>query len=228
MRTGRACTLAGGGTRTAFADWGWRIPFLASFFLLVISLYIRLKMNESPAFLRMKQEGTQSKAPLDEAFGTIPQPLTIGLWSTDRRSDSLLAYLGYTGLALLCIPTIILLIALNMARFHNGRIAILALLGLVAGQAVVWYTGQFYALFYLQQILKVDSFTANVMVAWSLIIGTGRLHLLRIAVGQDRPQAGHSGRLPACGAAVSAASGNRRRNFRVDVTHRQSAAHEGA
>lgn len=167
-----AVTLPGGGTRTAFADWGWRIPFLASFFLLVISLYIRLKMNESPAFLRMKQEGTQSKAPLDEAFGTIPQPLLIGLGGLVVLGF-LLAFIGWTGLALLCIPAIILLVAGNMARFTNGRIAILALLGLVAGQAVVWYTGQFYALFYLQQILKVDSFTANVMVAWSLIIGTG-------------------------------------------------------
>lgn len=167
-----AVPVAGGGTRTPFAEWGWRIPFLASFFLLVISLYIRLKMNESPAFLRMKEEGTQSKAPLSEAFGTIPQPLSIAL-GVLIVLGAVLAYLGYTGWALLCIPTIILLIALNMARFHNGRIAILALLGLVAGQAVVWYTGQFYALFYLQQILKVDSFTANVMVAWSLIIGTG-------------------------------------------------------
>ena len=167
-----AVTLPGGGTRTAFADWGWRIPFLASFFLLAISLYIRLKMNESPAFLRMKQEGTQSKAPLDEAFGTIPQPLLIGLGGLVVLGF-LLAFIGWTGLALLCIPAIIILIAGNMARFTNGRIAILALLGLVAGQAVVWYTGQFYALFFLQQILKVDSFTANVMVAWSLIIGTG-------------------------------------------------------
>jgi MFS family permease len=166
-----AVNLPGGGTRTAFAEWGWRIPFLASFVLLAISLYIRLKMNESPAFLRMKEEGTQSKAPLSEAFGTIPQPLTIALAAL-IVVGALLAYFGHTGLALLCIPTIILLIALNMARFHNGRIAILALLGLVAGQAVVWYTGQFYALFFLQQILKVDNFTANVMVAWSLIIGT--------------------------------------------------------
>ena len=166
-----AVNLPGGGTRTAFAEWGWRIPFLASFVLLAISLYIRLKMNESPAFLRMKEEGTQSKAPLSEAFGAIPQPLTIALAAL-IVVGALLAYFGHTGLALLCIPTIILLIALNMARFHNGRIAILALLGLVAGQAVVWYTGQFYALFFLQQILKVDNFTANVMVAWSLIIGT--------------------------------------------------------
>jgi len=71
--------LPGGGTRTAFADWGWRIPFLVSVLLLAISLYIRLKMNESPAFLRMKEEGTQSKAPLSEAFGAFPKPLTLVL-----------------------------------------------------------------------------------------------------------------------------------------------------
>ncbi len=164
--------LPGGTTRTAFADWGWRIPFLASFFLLAISLYIRLKLSESPAFLKMKQEGTQSKAPLDEAFGRFPLPLTIGLVVL-ILTGILLGYLGYTGLALLCIPAVIVLIAANMTRFTNGRIAVLALLGLVAGQAVVWYTGQFYALFFLQQILKVDNFTANVMVAWSLILGTG-------------------------------------------------------
>ena len=112
---------------TAFNAWGWRIPFLASAILLLISLYIRLQMNESPAFQKIKAEGSMSKAPLSEAFG----------------------------------------------QWRNAKIALLALLGLVAGQAVVWYTGQFYALFFLQSILKVDNFTANVMVAWSLILGTG-------------------------------------------------------
>jgi MFS family permease len=111
----------------AFNAWGWRIPFLASIVLLAISLYIRLQMNESPAFQKIKAEGTMSKAPLSEAFG----------------------------------------------NWKNGKIALLALLGLTAGQAVVWYCGQFYALFFLQNILKVDNFTANVMVAWSLILGTG-------------------------------------------------------
>jgi MFS family permease len=110
-----------------FNAWGWRVPFLVSIFLLLISLYIRLQMNESPAFAKMKAEGTLSKAPLKETFGT---------WS-------------------------------------NAKIAILALFGLVAGQAVVWYTGQFYALFFMQAILKVDSFTANVLIAWSLTLGTG-------------------------------------------------------
>jgi len=95
--------------------------------LLLVSLWIRLQMNESPAFKKMKEEGSASKAPLSEAFG----------------------------------------------QWKNAKIALLALLGLVAGQAVVWYTGQFYALFFLQSILKVDSFTANVLIAWSLILGTG-------------------------------------------------------
>ena len=111
----------------AFNAWGWRIPFLMSIFLLGISLYIRLQMNESPAFQKMKNEGAASKAPLREAFGT----------------------------------------------WKNGKIALIALLGLTAGQAVVWYSGQFYALFFMQNVIKVDSFTANVLVAWSLILGTG-------------------------------------------------------
>jgi MFS family permease len=109
-----------------FAEWGWRIPFLLSIFLLAISVWIRLQMEESPAFKKMKSEGTQSKAPLSEAFGT----------------------------------------------WKNGKFALIALLGLVAGQAVVWYTGQFYALFFLQTILRVDMFSANVLIAWSLILGT--------------------------------------------------------
>ena len=111
----------------AFNAWGWRIPFLGSIFLLGISLYIRLQMNESPAFQKMKNEGAQSKAPLREAFGT----------------------------------------------WKNARIALIALFGLTAGQAVVWYSGQFYALFFIQNVVKVDSFSANVFVAWSLILGTG-------------------------------------------------------
>ncbi|OQW51606.1 MFS transporter [Candidatus Raskinella chloraquaticus] len=114
-------------TLTAFQVWGWRIPFIVSVALLAISVWIRLQMNESPAFQKMKAEGTHSKAPLSEAFG----------------------------------------------QWKNAKWALLALLGLTAGQAVVWYTGQFYALFFLQSILKVDQFTANVMVAWSLIAVTG-------------------------------------------------------
>jgi MFS family permease len=110
-----------------FQAWGWRIPFLVSVFLLAVSVWIRMQMQESPAFKKMKEEGSLSKAPLSEAFG----------------------------------------------QWRNLKVVIFALLGLVAGQAVVWYTGQFYALFFLQSILKVDLFTANVLIAWSLIIGTG-------------------------------------------------------
>jgi MFS family permease len=125
-----AATMNADGTPAmmkAFAAWGWRIPFIGSSILLLISLYIRLQMNESPAFKKMKEEGNASKAPLREAFG----------------------------------------------NWKNGRIALIALLGLTAGQAVVWYSGQFYALFFIQNVIKVDSFTANVFVAWSLILGTG-------------------------------------------------------
>lgn len=119
------------GTRTAvgeeaFAAWGWRVPFLVSVFLLGISVWIRLSMNESPAFAKMKAEGKVSKAPLSEAFG----------------------------------------------QWGNLKIVILALIGLTAGQAVVWYTGQFYALFFLTQTLKVDGATANLFIAASLVIGT--------------------------------------------------------
>ncbi|WP_210209580.1 MFS transporter [Undibacter mobilis] len=110
-----------------FAAWGWRIPFLVSVLLLGVSVWIRLKLNESPVFQRMKDEGKSSKAPLTEAFGN---------WS-------------------------------------NGKIVLIALLGGVMGQGVVWYTGQFYALFFLQSILKVDGYTANLLIAWSLLLGTG-------------------------------------------------------
>ena len=120
-------TTAAGAKISPFAAWGWRIPFLVSIFLLAISVWIRLQMRESPAFQKMKEEGSMSKAPLTEAFG----------------------------------------------QWRNAKIALLALFGLVAGQAVVWYTGQFYALFFLQNILRVDAFTANVLIAWSLILGTG-------------------------------------------------------
>ena len=119
------------GTRTvlgeeAFGDWGWRVPFIVSILLLAISVWIRLSMNESPAFQKMKAEGKTSKAPLTESFG----------------------------------------------QWKNLKIVILALVGLTAGQAVVWYSGQFYALFFLTQALKVDGATANIFVAVSLLIGT--------------------------------------------------------
>lgn len=119
-------------TRTAigeadFAAWGWRIPFLVSVVLLAISVWIRLRLNESPVFQKMKDEDKHSKAPLTEAF----------------------------------------------ADWSNAKIVILALIGATMGQGVVWYTGQFYALFFLQSILKVDGYTANLLIAWSLLFGTG-------------------------------------------------------
>ena len=111
----------------AFANGGWwRLPFLLSFFLLIISVWIRLSLSESPAFARMKAAGRTTKAPLTESFG----------------------------------------------RLSNVTIVVLALLGGTAGQAVVWYTGQFYALFFLTQSLKFDGATANLMIAASLAIGT--------------------------------------------------------
>jgi predicted MFS family arabinose efflux permease len=109
-----------------FGDWGWRVPFLLSAILLAVSIWIRLKLNESPLFQRMVDEGKQSKKPLTEAFGQ---------WS-------------------------------------NAKIALAALFGATAGEAVVWYGGQFYALFFLLQTLKVPGTTANIMIAVALLIGT--------------------------------------------------------
>jgi len=119
------------GTRTAvgeeeFAAWGWRIPFLVSVLLLGVSVWIRMSMNESPAFAKMKAEGKTSKAPLSEAF----------------------------------------------LNWKNGKIVLLALVGLTMGQAVVWYTGQFYALFFLTQTLKIDGPTANILIAIALLLAT--------------------------------------------------------
>ncbi|AXK66448.1 MULTISPECIES: MFS transporter [Burkholderia] len=110
----------------AFGNWGWRVPFIASILLLAVSVWIRMQLNESPVFLRIKAEGKTSKAPLTEAFG----------------------------------------------QWKNLKIVILALVGLTAGQAVVWYTGQFYALFFLTQTLKVDGSSANILIALALLIGT--------------------------------------------------------
>ncbi|WP_395704015.1 MFS transporter [Aquabacterium sp.] len=110
----------------AFAEWGWRIPFIVSILLLAVSVWIRLSMNESPAFKKMKEEGKVSKAPLSESFG----------------------------------------------QWKNAKFVMLALFGLVMGQGVVWYTGQFYALFFLTSTLKVDGTEAQLMIAASLLIGT--------------------------------------------------------
>ncbi len=120
-----------------FQAWGWRIPFLVSIFLLAISVWIRLQMQESPAFKKMKEEGSLSKARLSEAFG----------------------------------------------QWRNLKVVIFALLGLVAGQAVVWYTGQFYALVLLaehSQSRSVHRQRAHRMVADP---GDRRVHLFRDAVG---------------------------------------------
>jgi hypothetical protein len=109
-----------------FASWGWRIPFWFSAMLLAFSVYIRLKLNESPVFLRIKSENRASKHPLRESF----------------------------------------------LRYPNNKLVLLALLGATAGQGVVWYTGQFYALFFLTITLKVDYITAYTLVGASLLIGT--------------------------------------------------------
>lgn len=110
----------------AFADWGWRLPFLVSIVLLGVSLWIRLQLAESPVFQKMKEEGATSKAPFGEAFG----------------------------------------------QWRNLRVVLIVLLGAVAGQAVVWYTGQFYALFFLEKTLKVDGATANILIAIALALAT--------------------------------------------------------
>ncbi len=111
---------------SAFDAWGWRVPFLVSIVLLGISVWIRLRLNESPAFVKMKAEGKTSKAPLTESF----------------------------------------------ANWTNGKVVLLALLGLTAGQGVVWYTGQFYALFFLTAQLKVEPTTAQLMIGAALLLGT--------------------------------------------------------
>ena len=110
----------------AFAAWGWRLPFLISIVLLGVSMWIRMQLNESPVFQKMKDEGKTSKAPLTEAFG----------------------------------------------KWGNLRWVIIALLGAVMGQAVVWYAGQFYALFFLEKTLKVDGATANILIAIALALAT--------------------------------------------------------
>jgi MFS family permease len=118
-----ACRLI---LKDEFEVWGWRIPFLISIVLLVVSVYIRLQLQESPVFLEIKREGKLSKAPLSEAF----------------------------------------------AKWGNLKIVLLALFGATAGQAVVWYGGQFYSLFFLERVLQVDAKAANLIIAAGLLIGT--------------------------------------------------------
>jgi len=120
------CRFTGWIAPADFAQWGWRIPFLVSLILLIFSIYIRLKLNESPVFQRMKAEGKGSKAPLRDSF----------------------------------------------LRYPNNKYVLLALLGATAGQGVVWYTGQFYALFFLIITLKLDGATTYTLIAISLLIGT--------------------------------------------------------
>jgi MFS family permease len=109
-----------------FSAWGWRLPFLVSLILLIFSVYIRLRLNESPVFQRMKAEGRGSRRPLTDSF----------------------------------------------LKYPNNKYVLLALLGATAGQGVVWYTGQFYALFFLLITLKLDFITAYILIGASLIIGT--------------------------------------------------------
>ena len=113
-------------TKEAFASWGWRIPFWMSIFLLAVSVWIRLKLHESPVFTKMKAEGKTSKAPLSDSF----------------------------------------------LKYPNNKYALLALLGATAGQGVVWYTGQFYALFFIQITLKLDFATTYILIGASLALGT--------------------------------------------------------
>ena len=110
----------------AFKDWGWRIPYLISGLFLAVGLWLRLKLHESPVFQKMKSEGTNSKAPLTEAFG----------------------------------------------EWKNLKIVVIAFFGAIAGQAVVWYTGQLYAMFFLEKMLKVDGLTANSLIIIALLLAT--------------------------------------------------------
>jgi MFS family permease len=110
----------------AFSEWGWRIPFIVSAILVVFSVYIRLRLNESPIFQKMKEEGKSSKAPLTESF----------------------------------------------LRYPNNKYVLLALFGAAAGMGVVWYTGQFYALFFLTLTLKLGYLQAYLLMLAALIIGT--------------------------------------------------------
>ena len=110
-------------SKADFADWGWRIPFLISIILVSISLYIRLKMKESPIFTQIKTAGMTSVQPLKDAFG----------------------------------------------KWDNLKRVLISLFGATAGQGVIWYTGQFYALFYLQTVLKVNPKTSNIIVAIALL-----------------------------------------------------------
>jgi MFS family permease len=128
----------------AFKAWGWRVPYLLSGLFLVVGLWLRLKLHESPVFQKMKSEGTASKAPLTEAFG----------------------------------------------EWKNLKVVLIAFFGAIAGQAVIWYTGQLYAMFFLEKMLKVDG-SGQHPDDHRAADGHAVLPVLRLAVGQDRPQADH-------------------------------------
>jgi hypothetical protein len=136
----------------AFKAWGWRVPYLLSGLFLVVGLWLRLKLHESPVFQKMKSEGTASKAPLTEAFG----------------------------------------------EWKNLKVVLIAFFGAIAGQAVIWYTGQLYAMFFLEKMLKVDG-SGQHPDDHRAADGHAVLPVLRLAVGQDRPQADHPRRLRAGG-----------------------------
>ncbi|WCT78111.1 MFS transporter [Novosphingobium humi] len=110
----------------AFKQWGWRIPYLISGLFLVLGLWLRLKLHESPVFQKIKSEGSGSKAPLKDAFG----------------------------------------------KWSNLKIVLIAFFGAIAGQAVVWYTGQLYAMYFLEKMLKVDGLTANTLIITALLLAT--------------------------------------------------------
>ena len=133
----------------AFAQWGWRIPFIVSAILLLFSVYIRLKLGETPIFQKMKEEGKASKAPLTESF----------------------------------------------LRYPNNKYVLLALFGATAGMGVVWYTGKFYALFFLILTLKLGYSHGYLLILVALSICTPLYVVFRMAVRSHRPPEDHPGRL---------------------------------
>jgi hypothetical protein len=165
------------GTRTyfgneAFNAWAWRVPFLISFLLVAIAIYIRLQLRETPIFEEIKAKGEMTKNPWKEAFLS-------------------------SNIKYILIATVVLI-----------------------GQGVVWYSGQFWALYFLQQVSKVDPLTSAYIVGAALLLATPSLILLRLAVRQDRPQAGDLGRHVACvnyvlSAVSMAGSGHRARQHQL-------------
>jgi MFS family permease len=164
----------------AFAEWGWRIPFWLSLVLLIFSIYIRLKLHESPVFQKMKAEGKGSKSPLTDSF----------------------------------------------LKYPNNKYVLLALLGATAGQGVVWYTGQFYALFFLTITLKLDYVSAYTLIGASLLLGTP--FFIFFGWLSSIPRSRHSRRRPrsrlppATPTASSTSSSGRGASFRIATASRTS------